>query len=159
MAQTDIWSEMMSLERRFDDLAKEILGPHARPYFPALPTGFKRPFIPTADVLQREDKMIFRLELPGIDAEKDVKVSVSDHELVIAGERKHEEEVKEDDYFRMERSYGSFERHFVLPETITDSDVKASYNDGVLEIEIPAPKADVEQDTKPISIRTASNGS
>ena len=158
MAQTDIWSEMMSLERRFDDLAKELLGARARPYFPALPTGFKRPFIPTADVLRRDGKMVFRLELPGIDPAKDVTVSISDHELVVTGERKHEEEIKEDDYYRMERSFGSFERRFTLPAALDDSEIKAEYANGVLEIELPVPQEPVGTGAKQIPVKVSSNG-
>jgi HSP20 family protein len=144
MTQLDIWSEMMALERRFDDLAREVLGPKARVTFPALPTGFRHPFLPAADVFAREDKTIVRLELPGIDVDKDVKVSLADHDLVVSGERKKKEEVKEEDYYRMEASYGSFERHFPLAGDVKEKDIKANYHDGVLEIEVPTPKEAVE---------------
>jgi HSP20 family protein len=140
MTQLDIWSEMMALERRFDDLAREMLGPKARVTFPALPVGVRRAFLPAADVFARGDKTIIRMELPGIDVDKDVKVSVSDHDLVVTGERTRKEEIKEEDYYRMETSYGSFERHFPLAGDVTEKDVKADYHDGVLEIEVPTPK-------------------
>ena len=151
MTQLDIWSEMMALERRFDDLARDILGPKARVTFPPLPSGFRRPFVPTADVFGRNGKTVVRLELPGIDVDKDVKVEISDHDLVVSGERKQKEEIKEENYYRMEASYGSFERHFPLAGDVMDEDIKATYHDGVLEIEIPTPKPEIGQKEIPIA--------
>lgn len=148
MTQLDVWNEMMALERRFDDLARDLLGPRARLAFRALPAGLRRPFVPAADVFAREDKTVIRLEIPGIDADKDVTVSVSDHELVVRGERKHKEEVEEDDYYRMETSYGAFERRFPLSGDTGEGDVKATYADGVLEIEVPAPTQELPAPTK-----------
>jgi HSP20 family protein len=141
MSQLDIWNEMMALERRFDDFVREMLGPRARLSFPPLPSGLQKPFIPTTDVLTRNGMTVIKIDLPGIDPEKDVKVSVSDDELVVSGERKHKEEVKKDDYYRMEASYGSFERHFALLEKVDEKDVQARYEDGILEVAFPTPKA------------------
>lgn len=154
MAQLDIWSEMMGLERRFDDFVREVLGPRSRMSFPSLPSGLHKPFIPTADVLTRDGDTVFRLDLPAIDPKKDVKVSVLDDELVVKGERKQTEEIKEGDYYRMEVSYGSFERHFPLIEHVEEKDVHAHYDNGVLEISIPAAKAVPSTGAKEIPIQT-----
>ena len=153
MTQLDIWNEMIALERRFDDFVREQLGPRARMSFPSLPTGLQEPFIPSTDVLTRGEMTVIRLDLPGIDPEKDVKVTVSDDELVVSGERKHKEEVKEDNFYRMEASYGSFERHFPLVEPVAEKDVKVQYEDGVLEIVFPAPKATPSAKAKEIPIK------
>lgn len=159
MAQLEIWSEMMALERRFDDFVREFLGPRARMSFPSLPSGWHKPFIPTTDVFTRDGETVIRLDLPRIDPDKDVKVTVSDDELVVSGERKNKEEVKEDDYYRMESSYGSFERHFPLIEKVDEKDVHARYEDGVLEIAFPAAKAVTESKAKDIPIKTTKSGS
>lgn len=154
MAQLDIWNEMMALERRFDDSVRELLGPRARMSFPSLPSGLHKPFIPTTDVLTRDGMTVIRLDLPGIDPDKDVKVTVSDAELVVSGEREHKEEVKEDDYYRMEASYGSFERHFPLIEKVAEKDIHARYEDGVLAIVFPAAKAMPSTKAKEVPIKT-----
>lgn len=159
MAQLDIWSEMVSLERRFDDFMREFLGPRARLSFPTLPSGWHKPFIPTVDVFTRDDHKVIRLDLPGIDPDKDVKVTVSDDELVVSGERKTKEEVKEDDYYRMEAAYGSFERHFPLIEKVDEKDIHARYEDGVLEVTFRTAKAVPVSKSKEIPIKTQKSGS
>lgn len=121
----DIWNEVMTLERRFDDFARELIGSRARVSFPALHDGLRRPFMPAADVFTRGSDMVIRMDLPGIKVE-DVKVSVIDGQLVVKGERRQKSEVKDDDYYRMEASYGAFERRFPLGDEVGDDDVKAS---------------------------------
>ena len=154
MAQLDIWSEMMALERRFDDFVRELLGPTARMSFPSLSSCLHKPFIPSTDVLTRNGTTVLRLDLPGIDPDEDIKVTVSDDELIVSGERKHRDEVEEDDYFRMEASYGSFERHFPLIEEVAEKDIHARYEDGVLEIEFPSPNPMPSMKAKEVPIKT-----
>ena len=100
--------------------------------------------------------MVIRMDLPGIKVE-DVKVSVIDGQLVVKGERRQKSEVKDDDYYRMEASYGAFERRFPLGDEVGDDDVKASAADGVLEITLPAPKSELETNAKEILIATGSS--
>jgi HSP20 family protein len=89
----------------------------------------------------REDgTLVVRAELAGIDPDKDVEISVSDHTLHIEAER-HEEEKKEGrDYVRQEFRYGSFARDLPLPSGVGEADVKASYKDGILEVRVPMPE-------------------
>lgn len=136
----DVWDEMMAMERRVDDLFRALLGPRARMSFPALPSGIRRPFAPATDVFARNGNLVIQIELPGIDPEKDVSVAIEEGDLVIRGERKRVSEVGEGDYYRMEASYGSFERHVAVPEGTKDADVKAEYKDGILEIVLPSAK-------------------
>ena len=110
----DVWDEFMAMQRRMDDLFRTYLGPRARTTFPALPEGFLRPFVPVCDVFGREGDLVVHLEVPGIDPEKDVTIRVEDDVLVIRGERSTKEEVEEKDFYRMESSYGSFERRLGL---------------------------------------------
>ena len=90
------------------------------------------------------DVLVVRAELPGIDPEKDVDLSVVDGVLHISAEREEKSEQKEKDSYRSEFRYGSFSRNISLPAGYSETDVKATYRDGVLEIRVPAaeqPKA------------------
>lgn len=92
-------------------------------------------FGPAHDIFARGDDMIVRMELPGIDV-KDLDISLVEHLLVIMGEIRADEEVKEGDYYRRERSFGSFERSIPVPEKVTEEDVSATYRDGILEVTV-----------------------
>ncbi|HET6713516.1 MAG TPA: Hsp20/alpha crystallin family protein [Actinomycetota bacterium] len=141
----DVWDEFMVLQRRMDDLFRTYLGPRARATFPALPEGFRRPFMPVCDVFGREGDLIVHLEVPGIDPEKDVTIQVEDDVLVIRGERSTKEEVEDKDYYRMESSFGSFERRLPIPEGVKEDDIVATYADGVLEIVLPGAAPKIEE--------------
>jgi HSP20 family protein len=132
----DIWDEMRAIERRMDDLARTFLGPRSGITFPTLPAGVRRPFIPATDVFTRNGDMVVRAELPGIDPEKDVHITLVEGELVVRGERKRTEEIKEENYYRAEASYGAFERRVPVRPEITDKDIHAAYDKGVLEVVI-----------------------
>jgi HSP20 family protein len=101
--------------------------------WPELATTFK-PFPPATDVFQRNGDLIVMLELPGIDPEKDVTVTLEEAQLIVTGERKQKTEVKREDYYRMESRHGSFRRRIPLPEGVDESKIKAEYKDGVMEI-------------------------
>lgn len=88
----------------------------------------------------RDGSLVIRAEIPGIDPEKDVEVTVTDGQLHIKAERHEEEKVEEEHFLRKEIHYGSFERMLPLPEGVTETDVKATYTDGILEIVIPKVK-------------------
>ena len=133
----DFWDEMAAIERRMDDVVRGFLGTRARLASPAFGQFAQRPFVPRMDVFARDDDFVVKFELPGIDPEKDVNVRVREGMLVIAGERRHEKEVKEEAYYRMEASYGTFERQIAIPEGIDESRISATYADGVLEVIVP----------------------
>ena len=85
-----------------------------------------------------DDKtLVVRAELPGIDPDKDVDISVANGVLAIKAERQERSEQKKKDSYRSEFRYGSFARNIPLPAGATESDVSASYTDGVLEIRVP----------------------
>jgi HSP20 family protein len=92
-------------------------------------------FIPPVDIYEDEKKVVLKLEVPGI-AEKDLDVSVENNTLTVKGERKFEQEEKEENFHRIERSYGSFYRAFTLPATVDAEHIKAEYTAGVLKLEI-----------------------
>lgn len=86
------------------------------------------------------DTLMVRAELPGIDPERDVELSVSDGVLRISARREERKEHKGDDGFRTEFRYGTFVRNVVLPPGVREDDIHASYKDGILEVAIPMPQ-------------------
>ena len=93
-------------------------------------------FAPAVDVYEDEHKVTLKIEVPGID-EKDIDVRVENNTLTVHGERKIEKEEKEENYRRVERQYGSFTRTFTLPTTVDTENVSATYDKGVLKINLP----------------------
>ena len=91
--------------------------------------------VPAVDIYEDEKKVMLKLEVPGIE-EKDLDIRVEDHTLTVKGERKFESEEKEENFHRIERRYGSFFRSFTLPSTVDTEHVGASYNAGVLKLEL-----------------------
>ena len=87
------------------------------------------------DVYEDEHNVTLKLEVPGID-EKDIDVRVENNTLTVRGERKLEKEEKEENFHRIERSYGSFSRSFTLPSTVDAGKVEADYDKGVLKIRL-----------------------
>ena len=93
-------------------------------------------WVPAVDVYETEDELVIKADLPDV-SEKDLDVRVENNMLTIHGERKFEEKVKEENYLRTERAYGSFSRSFSLPNSVNTEGVKAEYKDGVLTITLP----------------------
>ena len=94
---------------------------------------------PMVDIYHDNDNIVIKAELPGID-KKDITIDLKDSVLTLKGERNVENEEKEDNYYRRERSFGKFERAFTLPTGLEPEKIKADYKDGVLKIEIPKPE-------------------
>ena len=91
---------------------------------------------PLTDISENKDQYILKMDLPGIE-KKDVKISFSDGQLNISGERKQEKEDKDSKYHRIERSYGRYFRSFTLPAQIKEDSIDASFKDGQLTITVP----------------------
>ena len=91
---------------------------------------------PAVDIFERGDDLVFRAEVPGVNRE-DIDISVENGVLQFKGERKRESEVKDEDFHRVERSYGAFARSFSLTTTVDSAKVQATFKDGVLEIVLP----------------------
>lgn len=90
-------------------------------------------FVPPVDVYEDEQKVVLKLEVPGIRQE-DLDVKVENRVLTVKGERKFESEEKEENFRRIERRFGSFARSFSLPQTVDAAGVTAEYDAGVLAI-------------------------
>ncbi len=100
---------------------------------------------PRVDVYEQDNNLVIEAEIPGAKKE-DIEVKIKDNAVVIRGEVKKEEEKKEENYFRKERFYGTFERVVPLPVEVKAEEAKAEFKDGVLKLVIP--KATQEQEIK-----------
>jgi len=92
-------------------------------------------WVPAVDIYETEDALVVKADLPDVN-EKDLDIQVENNILTIRGERKFERDVKEDNYLRVERAYGSFSRSFSLGNTVNTEAIKAEYRDGVLTLTI-----------------------
>jgi len=102
--------------------------------------------VPPTDIVEDSDKFSVSIELPGMNKE-DVKLTLKDDSLTMSGIGKREQERKEDRYYRVERSFGSFCRTISLPSKVDSSGISAEFKDGILHIQLP--KA---EEAKPIEI-------
>ena len=91
---------------------------------------------PSVDVTETKDDITVTAELPGVKQEE-VDIAITDDVLTLKGEKKEEKEVKEKNYHRIERSYGSFQRSIGLPVGVQADKAKATYKDGILKITVP----------------------
>jgi HSP20 family protein len=125
-------------ERDMDRMMEDFFGRRMRPWWPdrwfrGEEMDLK---VPTVDLFEEKDDIVVKAELPGIDKDN-IEVKLNDHTLTIKGEKKKEEEVKEENYYRSERSYGSFLRTLELPKDVHADKVKATFKNGVLEVRMP----------------------
>jgi HSP20 family protein len=123
---SDIQSEM---NRLFD-------GFFGRPSQVGQVGGMERVWAPAVDMYETKDELVITAELPGL-TEKDIQLSITRDMLTIRGERRWDQEVKQDNYYRGERWFGKFERALPLPIPVQAEKVKASYRDGVLTVTLP----------------------
>jgi HSP20 family protein len=93
-------------------------------------------WVPACDIYETEKEIVLKAELPGLKKE-DVFVSIENSVLTIRGERKFEEEVKKENFHRVERSYGEFLRSFTLPAFIDATKILAEFKDGLLMVTLP----------------------
>ena len=100
-------------------------------------TGFKGTWTPVVDIYETEGHdLVVKAEVPGMSRE-DIEVTVEHSTLVLKGNKKFDSEVKEENYRRIERAYGTFHRSFTLPSTVDPSKVSADYKNGVLTVKLP----------------------
>jgi HSP20 family protein len=118
---------------------------------PAQTTESTTLWTPRVDVFEKNGDFVVKAELPGAKKE-DIEVTLDQGDLVIRGQKKAETEVKEEHYYRMEQSYGSFYRRLVLPFETTPEQIKATYAEGVLEIRVPKPAAEAQPTAQTIAI-------
>ncbi|HEY7553391.1 MAG TPA: Hsp20/alpha crystallin family protein [Candidatus Binatia bacterium] len=132
------FSDLTRWERDMERMMDDFFDRRMRPWWPErwLRTEGFTTNVPALDVFEEKDELVVKAELPGMEKDN-VEVNLTDHTLTIKGEKKKEEEVKEEKYYRSERSYGSFVRTLQLPADVQADKVKASFKNGVLEVRLP----------------------
>ena len=142
------------IDRFFDSLADEFRHLfrwpslwHPERWLPS--RELMRTHMPAVDVYDETDAVVVKADLPGM-AKDDIDVSLSGSTLTIKGEKKKEEEVKDEDYYRWERSYGAFARTIDLPAEVKTDEVTATFKEGVLEVRLPKTE---EAKKKPTTVK------
>jgi HSP20 family protein len=133
--------ELRDMNRLFNTLFEPSAGAVMRRWSPAM------------DVVETEDNYVLRADLPGV-SEGDVKIELDDNVLTISGERKSAHKEAKEGYYRVERAYGSFSRTLKLPEGVDADSISASFDRGVLEVNVPKP-----EQRKPRRVEIAVGGS
>ncbi len=123
------FGELESLERRFEDM----LGASHLPFLMRRAPWNDIGWTPAIEVFDKDDRLVVKAEIPGMK-EEDIDISVEDNTLTLRGERKAETEVKEEDYYCCECSYGTFFRSMNLPSKVDADKIEANYEDGILEV-------------------------
>lgn len=132
LVRWDPWQDMLATHSDTQHFLRRFLGE-----WPTGMLGGSQSFVPPVEVVTRDEDLVVRAELPGIDPEQDVDITVHDGVLEIRGERRREENTNGNAYFRQETVYGAFRRRIALPESVDPDQIKATYQQGILEVVIP----------------------
>jgi HSP20 family protein len=135
--------ELATMQERMNKLFEDVMKP---PYGSDQGMAASN-WAPAVDIYETDKEIVLKAEIPGMQ-EKDIQIKVEDNILSVSGERRMEKEVKEENYHRIERSYGSFSRSFTLPQTVDRDQIKAAYKDGVLKVTLPK-----KEEVKPKQIK------
>jgi HSP20 family protein len=136
------WDPFRGMEDMFDRYTKAL----SLPRWGSQEVMTNGDWAPRVDIAETDKEFSIKAEIPEVKKE-DVKVTVDNGVLTIRGERKQEKEEKDKKFHRVERFYGSFMRSFTLPDNVDESEIEASFKDGMLNLTIPKTKA-----TKPKAI-------
>jgi HSP20 family protein len=129
LVRWDPFRDLVSLKERMDRLFEDTFA-RSRSIEEGLAPGS---WSPPVDIYETDENIVLQAELPGIER-KDITLEVKDDILTLKGDRKFEKEAKQENYHRVERSYGSFQRSFTLPSNIKRDKVEAEFKDGILEV-------------------------
>lgn len=126
--------------REFENIFDRYTRPLGWPIDSGINVGSAGDWVPRVDITETGAELVVKAEIPDVNKE-DVKVSVNQRVLTIEGEKKHEQEEKDEKHHRIERYYGSFSRSFTLPENVDEAKIDASFKNGVLNLHIPKTKS------------------
>ena len=140
-------SPFEEMEKRFEEFFRRpfsMLGPS---WFPAIRMPEIGEVSAKVDIFEEGNDVVVKAELPGMKKE-DLDVNLTDDTITVSGEKKKEEKIEKKDYYRVERSYGSFTRSFRLPKEVQSDKAKASFKDGILEIRVPKTEEAMKKEKK-----------
>lgn len=124
------------MEKWFEEVMRRPFSALAPGWWPRMRFPETEAMPPSVDIYEEGDDVVVKAEVAGMRKDE-IEVNLSDSTITISGEKKKEEQVEQKNYYRMERSYGSFTRSFQLPAEVESGRAKATFRDGVLEIRIP----------------------
>ena len=137
-----LWeTKFPSLREEMDRVFEEFFG---KAGFPSLREAG---WLPAVDIHEDKKDIVVTMDLPAVDP-KEVTITIMADKLTVKGERKREEEIKEEEYYRTERVYGTFQRSIQLPAEVIGDKARAAYNDGVLKITIPKSQKSIPKEIK-----------
>jgi HSP20 family protein len=140
-------SPFEEMERRFEDLFRRPFSLLEPSWWPRLRMPEMEEVSPKIDIFEEGENFVVKAEIPGMKKEE-IEVNLTDDMVTISGEKKKEEKVEKKDYYRLERSYGSFSRSFRLPKEIQTDKAKATFKDGVLELKVPKTEEAIKKEKK-----------
>lgn len=148
LAIRDPWGEFETIQDRVSKMFNHAL----KTYYPETGEEFqKNVWTPAVDIHETENNFVVKADVPGINKD-DIQIDLKDNTLTIKGEKKFENKSSKDNYIRVERSYGSFVRSFVLPQNVDGGKITATYKEGVLEVTLPK-----KEESKPKQIKVEVN--
>lgn len=125
----DPFRDLLNLHEKMSSLFEDVMAPRQD-------MAYSGSWRPPVDIYETDDAIVVNAEIPGI-CNDDISVKVSENTLVIKGERKLEKGLREENYHMIERNHGRFQRAFTLPVEVDQENVRATFQDGVLEIVLP----------------------
>ena len=129
------WSPLTELASLQNDMARM-----AETFFGSRPgNGGSSSWLPAVDVTETDEELVLSLDLPGLK-EDEITIELEDNVLTVSGQRDRKYERKGDNYFRWERRFGQFARSVALPAGVSEKDINATYENGVLEVHVPKPE-------------------
>jgi HSP20 family protein len=149
IARLEPFRGLSTLQDQFNRLFNEQLRNHSEES--ALTT-----WAPAVDIYETTNELVVKADLPDVN-EKDIDVRVENNLLTIRGERKFEKSVAEENFLRVERTYGSFSRSFSLPNTVNAEKIGAEYKNGVLTVTLPKREESKPRQVK-VTVNAATNG-
>jgi len=120
----DPFREMTQVQSQLNRLVDQVWG------------GRQESWLPAVDVFDAKEAVVLKAEVAGMDPD-DIQIEVEDNVLTIKGERRFEEKVDEERYYRVERRFGSFQRSLALPQGVKADEISAAYDDGILTVTVP----------------------
>lgn len=139
------WRPITELRHRIDQMFRDINDGDE----------IRRGWTPSVDVVRNEDSIVLRADLPGIKPDE-VKIAVQDDVLTVSGQHEEKSEEKKERFLRRERRFGSFSRSVSLPRGVEAEDIKATTDNGVLEVTVPLPAGEKKE---PVEIKPTPKGS
>jgi HSP20 family protein len=128
----DPFRDLNILQERMNRAFEDVAGRRWKGDEPAATTSWS----PAVDIYETDREILVQAELPGIDR-KDIALQVENNVLTLKGDRRFEKETNQENYHRIERSYGGFSRTFAIPAIVDEGGIRADFKDGILKIALP----------------------